>query len=180
MSAARRSMMPRRWGRDSEPINKDYASAFRDLASRRGASNEEAKASGKMGSIRSLEQRPGSATKANDTRANKGSGRGSKKADESERARGGSVRYRHALNVAPHSVISPKGEEEPMGKEKEFDPGHYMPWRTTDEDDPPRLMTDAEMKDCFDLPPQLDRGDAQIIDKSLSLTIPTMSAVTPR
>ncbi len=41
-------------------------------------------------------------------------------------------------------------------------------------------MVILEIGHCFNLPPQLDRGDAQIIDKSLSLTIPTTSAVTPR
>jgi hypothetical protein len=41
-------------------------------------------------------------------------------------------------------------------------------------------MITLKIGHCFNLAPQLDRDDAHFIDKSLSLTIPTTSAVTPR
>ncbi len=79
-------------GRDSEPINTDYASAFRDLAQKRNGAGD--------GAVRPVEPRSGSAGQADDRRAAQGSGARSKKANGQEvRKTGGRVALQTAYEI---------------------------------------------------------------------------------
>lgn len=80
-------------GRDSEKINTDYASAFRELAERRAGSGEPSAA------VRPVERAAGPGPD-NGRKAGKGSGKGRKESDGQEvgRSRGGATR--HALQIA--------------------------------------------------------------------------------
>ncbi len=88
-------------GPASEKINVDYATAFRDLADKRGGANDQAKTA-QSGPLQAVgDNRPGRSEKSDDGRRNGRSRQGRKETDGTEeRARGGPVRYRAALNTA--------------------------------------------------------------------------------